>query len=199
MSKLKDLMEKRRSAYVVGKDTDLTPEEITDAVTETALHVPTAFNAQSHRLAVVYGEVNDKVWDIIYDSAQSFVDPEQLKEMEAVYKNPKNGIGTILFFEDRDAVEANIPANEERSQVYKLDGSANSQLTAWLTLTELGLGATLQHHNIGYEHGFDKAFRELLDLPESYELVAEMPFGSVEQDFSEQASLTGDKLVKSFQ
>lgn len=198
MSNLLELMKKRRSTYAIGQNTDLSHDEITAALRETAVEVPTAFNAQSQRLAVVYGDLNKKVWEIIYDAAKTFVAPDQLEAMEAVYKNPLNGIGTILFFEDREAVENNIPANAERSQTYKLDGSANSQLTAWLTLTELGLGATLQHHNIGYENGFDNAFRELLDLPDSYELVAEMPFGSIEQDFEPLDNEAGKTLVIPF-
>ena len=49
----------------------------------------------------------------------------------------------------------------------------------------MDLEASLQHFNIGYEQGFDKAIREMFNLPASYELIAQMPFGSVEHPAGE--------------
>src|SRR5699024_945588 len=99
--------------------------------------------------------------------------------MSGVMEGAKNGVGTVLFFEDLDAV-AKMPAQGERAVAYKENNSANNQYAIWLALTELGLGANLQHMNIGHEQGFDKSVIEMLDLPESYEMIAQMPFGSIE-------------------
>ncbi|HBY89433.1 MAG: hypothetical protein ACTHYF_07220 [Ruoffia tabacinasalis] len=54
------------------------------------------------------------------------------------------------------------------------------QFSMWVTLAELNLGASLQHMNIGFEQGFDKSVKEMFNLAASYELVAQMPFGSIE-------------------
>ena len=62
----------------------------------------------------------------------------------------------------------------------------------------MDLGASLQHFNVGYEQGFDKATREMFNLPESYEMIAQMPFGSVEQEVGEKEHIDADVQVKVF-
>ena len=52
-----------------------------------------------------------------------------------------------------------------------------AQLTVWTALTELGLCATLQHYN----PLIDNAVAEAWNLPVSWTLRAQMPFGSIEQ------------------
>ncbi|MBA5728262.1 hypothetical protein HW423_00470 [Aerococcaceae bacterium INB8] len=88
-------------------------------------------------------------------------------------------MSTILFFEDRDAVKAGL-GEVVRADTYKHHNDANMQFSMWVALAELNLGASLPHMNIGFEQGFDKSFKEILDLPASYEMVAQMPFGSIE-------------------
>ena len=62
----------------------------------------------------------------------------------------------------------------------------------------MDLGASLQHFNVGYEQDFDKATREMFNLPETYEMIAQMPFGSVEQEISEKEHIDADVQVKVF-
>lgn len=47
------------------------------------------------------------------------------------------------------------------------------RLSIWDALRELGIGASLQHYN----PVIDEKIRALFDLPDSYVLVAQMPFG----------------------
>ena len=183
MSNFTDLQAKRRSTYVIGKNTDISKEQITEALREAAKNVPSSFNSQTSRLVLVFDEANERVWKEIYNVQKDVLDEATWGMMGPVIEGAGQGVGTILFFEDRDAVKENIPAAESQQNLYKQDNSSNQQYAAWLTLAELGLGGTLQHFNIGYEQGFDKVFRELLDLPESYEMVAQMPFGSIEQEY----------------
>ena len=68
----------------------------------------------------------------------------------------------------------------------------------WLALAEMDLGASLQHFNVGYEQGFDKGTKEMFNLPESYEMLAQMPFGSVEQEAGEKEHIDADVQVKVF-
>jgi len=67
-----------------------------------------------------------------------------------------------------------------------------------LALAEMDLGANLQHFNIGYEQGFDKGTRELFNLPDSYEMIAQMPFGSIEQEPRKKEFIDTDEQVKVF-
>lgn len=195
MSAFKDLLTKRRSHYAIGANTDVTASDVTAALNEVIPTVPSAFNSQGVRVVVVSGEKNQQLWDLIKGVQTEVLDEGTLNYMTPIMDGAREAVGTILFFEDRDAVEAGIPGNPERRSVYKNHESANAQLTAWLALTELGLGANLQHFNIGYEQGFDAAIRELLDLPEAWELVAEMPFGSIEAPAADKESIAVSELV----
>jgi predicted oxidoreductase (fatty acid repression mutant protein) len=49
------------------------------------------------------------------------------------------------------------------------------QIAIWAGLAEIGVGANLQHYN----PVIDDAVRELFDLPESWTLVGQMPFGGI--------------------
>ncbi|PMC79219.1 nitroreductase [Aerococcus viridans] len=195
MSDFKDLLTKRRSQYAIGANTDVTAADVTAALNEVIPQVPSAFNSQATRVVVVSGENNVKLWELIKNVQKDVLDEATLNYMTPIMDGARDAVGTILFFEDRDAVESGIPANEERRLIYKNYASANAQLTTWLTLTELGLGANLQHFNIGYEQGFDRSIRELLDLSESWELIAQMPFGSIEAPAADKETIASSELV----
>ena len=179
MSPLSELVKNRRSQYAIGNNTDLTNEEIAERITQIVRDVPTASNSQTTRIAIVFGEENVKLWDHILDVQKDVMPEEMWGMMSGVMEGAKGGVGTILFFEDLDAVEK-MPTSPARVEVYKQNNNANAQYATWLALTDLGLGGTLQHMNVGYEQGFDKSVKELLGLPERWEMQAQMPFGSIE-------------------
>ena len=179
MSSLSELVKNRRSQYAIGNNTDLTNEEIAERITEIVRDVPTASNSQTTRIAIVFGEENVKLWDHILDVQKDVMPEEMWGMMSGVMEGAKGGVGTIIFFEDLDAVEK-MPTSPARVEVYKQNNNANAQYATWLALTDLGLGGSLQHMNVGYEQGFDKSVKELLGLPERWEMQAQMPFGSIE-------------------
>ncbi len=179
MSPLSELVKNRRSQYAIGNNTDLTNEEIAERITQIVRDVPTASNSQTTRIAIVFGEENVKLWDHILDVQKDVMPEEMWGMMSGVMEGAKGGVGTILFFEDLDAVEK-MPTSPARVEVYKQNNNANAQYATWLALTDLGLGGSLQHMNVGYEQGFDKSVKELLGLPERWEMQAQMPFGSIE-------------------
>lgn len=196
MSELKKLMEKRRTSYALGKNTDFSQEEIVTAIRDTIKNVPSAFNSQTTRAVVIFDEANKKFWQHIYD-VQKDVLPEQMWEMmSGVMEGARdNAIGTVLFFEDRDAIEV-MPANDERKATYKEHNAAIAQYSVWLRLTEMDLGGSLQHLNVGYDQGFDKATREMFDLPDSFEMIAQMPFGSIEAPAGEKDHIDTNTQVQ---
>lgn len=181
MSNFKNLLEKRRSVYGLGKNTSHSQEEIVKAVRHAVQMSPSASNSQTTRAVVIFDEANKKLWDHIYE-VQKDVLPENMWDMmSGVMENARDmAVGTVLFFEDREAV-ASMPTSDATREAYKQNNAGISQYAVWLRLAEMDLGASLQHFNVGYDQGHDKAIRQMFDLPESYELIAQMPFGSVEQ------------------
>lgn len=195
MSALTELVKNRRSQYAIGNDTDLTNEEIVERITKIVRDVPSASNSQTTRLAFVFGEENEKLWSHILDVQKDVMQGEMWDMMSGVMEGAKNGVGTIIFFEDLDAVEK-MPTSPSRTEVYKQNNNANVQYAVWLALTEMGLGGSLQHMNVGYEQGFDRSVKELLGLPERWEMQAQMPFGSIEGENGEKEYIAdSDRVV----
>lgn len=195
MSEFKNVVKARRTIYVLGNESDYSIEEIVANIRETQKNVPTAFNSQTSRLVVLTGEANDKFWDLIYSVQKDVLNSEVWDFMSPIMTGAKNGIGTVLFFEDRDAV-AKMPTKGQRTEAYKQNNSAISQYAIWLTLADMNLGGSLQHFNVGYEQGFDRSVRELFDLPESYEMIAQMPFGSIAQPAGEKEKINPEEQVR---
>lgn len=197
MSTFVELVEKRRSIYALGTDSKYSKKEITDRIREVVKQVPSAFNSQTTRVVVLFDEANTKFWNHIYDVQKDVLKGEIWDMMSGIMTGAKDGIGTVLFFEDMDAVKE-MPAQGVREEAYKQNNNANAQYAVWLALAEMDLGASLQHFNVGYEQGFDKVTKEMFNLPESYEMLAQMPFGSVEQQAGEKEHIDVDVQVKVF-
>jgi len=195
MSAFLDLVEDRRSIYALGTNSDLSKAEIEDRIRKVVKQVPSASNSQTSRVVVLFDEANEKFWDHIYDVQKDVLEGDAWDMMSGVMLGAKDAMGTILFFEDLEAVEA-MPAPSTRQEVYKQNNAANVQYALWLALREMDLGASLQHFNVGYEQGFDKATKEMFDLPESYEMLAQMPFGSIEQEVDEKEHIDSDVQVR---
>lgn len=179
MSPFTQLVKSRRTRYAIGNNADVTKEEVVARLREVAKEVPTAFNSQTSRLVVVFGEDNEKLWGHILDVQKEVLQGEMWDMMSGVMQGAKGAFGTILFFEDLDAVAA-MPVQGARGEAYKQNNNANLQYAAWLALTELGLGASLQHMNVGHAEAYDRSILEMFNLPANYELIAQMPFGSIE-------------------
>ncbi|AMB99387.1 nitroreductase [Aerococcus urinaehominis] len=195
MTNFKELASKRRTVYHLGRNTEVSQEEISNYLSQVLQEVPTAFNSQTSRIVIVFGDKHEALWQEIYNVQEQVLAGDMWDMMSGVIQGAQAGLGTVLFFEDRDQV-AQMPTNSERQEAYKQNNSANNQYAAWLALAELGLGASLQHFNIGYAQGFDKSIKELLDLPASYELVAQMPFGSVETPAQEKDYLATEEKIQ---
>ena len=50
------------------------------------------------------------------------------------------------------------------------------QINIWSALRELGIGANLQHYN----PVIDEKVKALFNIPEYYQLIAQMPFGGID-------------------
>lgn len=66
------------------------------------------------------------------------------------------------------------------------------QISIWSGLKELEIGASLQHYN----PVIDSMIKEMFNLPESYLLKAQMPFGGIGSHPVEKAKVDSSKRVK---
>lgn len=72
-------------------------------------------------------------------------------------------------------MQEKFPLYADNFPLWASQSSAMLQLTIWSGLRELGIGASLQHYN----PVIDEVVKKLLNLPASYVLVAQMPFGGI--------------------
>lgn len=177
MQNFLDLINKRRTVYPINGKSKLSQDEIVKYLQEVTRGIPSASNSQTTRLVVVFNDKNKKLWEHILQTQEKVLDAGTFGFMKPVMELAANAVGTVLFFEDRNVVKATL-GESPRAEVYKQHNNAYLQFGVWLALNELDFGASLQHFNIGFEQGYDKGIKALLNLPEQYELVAEMPFGS---------------------
>ncbi len=169
--KILESLEERRSYYDINKNLPVEEEKVFDLVEKATELVPDAFNMKSSRVVVAVGEKHNQLWDNIYNVFQGKVPREKIDGF-------KNGYGTILYFYDNDVVkslQSQFPTYADRFPDWASQSSGMLQLSIWSGLRELGIGASLQHYN----PVIDDMVREMFNLPESYILNAQMPFGGI--------------------
>ncbi|GKT02579.1 nitroreductase family protein [Furfurilactobacillus sp. WILCCON 0119] len=195
---LLDLMKQRRSVYNLGKDVKLSQDELTTIVQDIVKEAPSAFNSQTTRVVFAYGESHNKVWQIVEDTLEKIVPADQFEGTKAKIENSfKAGYGTLLWFTEMDTV-ANLaeqyPAIGESFGDWSEQHVGNAQFAVWTALAENGVGASIQHYN----PLIDDAIKEAFNIPASWRLRSEMPFGSVETMPEDKDYMATDDRFKIF-
>ena len=174
---LKEALKHRRSYYAIGNQTTLPDDEIEEMLDLAALHTPSAFNSQSTRMVLLLKEHHKRLWEIVLETLKAIVPPAAFATTEAkIKKSFASGYGTILFFEDRSIIEGlekAFPLYHEKFPQWSQHTSGMHQLAVWTMLEDAGFGASLQHYNPLID---EKVLAEW-KLPETWELIAQIPFG----------------------
>lgn len=177
MTTFKNAMENRRSYYVLAKESTVPDAEIQKILEAIILNVPSAFNSQTARLALLLGAQHDKLWgEIVMNTLRKIVPAEKFAPTEGKINTFKAAYGTVLFFEDMPVVEAlqqKFPSYKDTFPVWSQHTSAMHQFAAWCMLEDAGMGASLQHYN----PLIDDEVKKTWGLPKEWRLIAQMPFG----------------------
>lgn len=169
--KILESLKNRRSHYDIHKDIPVQEEKVFDLIKEATELVPDAFNMKSSRLVVVTGAKQDELWDNIDKVFEGKVPREKIESF-------RNGYGTILYFYDNDVVKGvqeQFPLYADNFPKWANQSVGMLQLTIWSGLKELDIGASLQHYN----PVIDDMVKKMFDVPESWVLNAQMPFGGI--------------------
>ena len=174
-----EAVQARRTYYAISKESPIADEQITEIVNTAVKHSPSAFNSQSARIVVLFGEEHKKLWHLTKEVLQTVV-PESAFAVTAAKIDDSfaAGYGTILFFEDQAIVEglqARFAAYAENFPVWSQQSSAIVQYIIWTGLCAEGWGCSLQHYN----PLIDQKVTETWSLSPTWRLVAQMPFGNV--------------------
>lgn len=175
------IQEQRRSIYNLGKNVQQNPDELFSIIKGAVRETPSAFNSQSVQAVVLTGQAHEKLWEITLTELKKVAASE---EAFAATKTKVNhsfaaGFGTVLYFTDTNIVEGlkkQAPAYADNFDDWAEEAIGISLYAVWLILSNLGLGASLQHYN----PLIDQAVKETFNLPDSWVLRGQMPFGSIE-------------------
>ncbi|MEG0328344.1 MAG: nitroreductase family protein [Erysipelothrix sp.] len=176
MSNIFKDLEVRRSRYGLSKEEVLTQEEVVALVNKSVDLTPSAFNAQTQRVVVLFGENSDKFWDLTREELRKVAPAEGFENTVNKLESFKAGQGTILYFYDENVVKGlqeNFALYAENFPIWAQQENGMLQLVIWSALAGEGVGASVQHYN----PIVDEAAAEAFDLPSNWKLVAQMPFG----------------------
>lgn len=173
---VQQMFAKRRTNYTLGKDVTLPQEEITARIEAVVREVPSAFNMQSGRIIIAYGSAHDKIWQITKDTLRAVVPAEAFANTEKKIDSFAAAYGTILYYDDTDVVkklQEQFPLYAANFPTWAQQANGMMQYALWTLFANVGLAANLQHYN----PLIDEALASEFDVPASWQLIAQMPFG----------------------
>ncbi|KAL7408756.1 Nitroreductase-like protein [Mrakia frigida] len=165
----------RRSIYVFsqGLPKGVDQAKIQEVVQNAVKYSPASFNAESARVVVLWGAESRRVWELVWngiEGAANFPDEAARAKSKLKVDQLAAGSGTVLFFEDQVIVDkfSDYPTHFEQS-------SGMLQFNIWTALSTLKVGASLHH----YSNLIEADIHKIYELPSSWVLKGEMPFGSI--------------------
>lgn len=173
---VQQMFAKRRTNYTLGKDVTLSQEEITARIEAVVREVPSAFNMQSGRIIIAYGSAHDTIWQITKDTLRVVVPAEAFANTEKKIDSFAAAYGTILYYDDTDVVkklQEQFPLYAANFPTWAQQANGMMQFALWTLFANMGLAANLQHYN----PLIDEALASEFDVPSSWKLIAQMPFG----------------------
>ena len=173
------LIEQRRTIYHLGPVLPTSERSVEQLVEHAVKHTPAAFNSQSARVIILFGEAHHKLWALTKENLRAIVPPDRFGSTEDKIASFGAGAGTVLFFEDQSVVDdlmKKFALYAPNFPIWSQQSSGMLQYVVWTGLANINIGASLQHYNEVIESDVAKVF----DVPSTWKLIAQMPFGSVE-------------------
>jgi predicted oxidoreductase (fatty acid repression mutant protein) len=183
---LKEAILHRRSYYAISNLSPVSDAEIREILNFAVKNVPSAFNSQTTRVVLLLKEQHTKLWNIVKETLRKIVPPKSFESTNQKINSFSAGYGTILYFEEQNIIQSfqeNFPLYADNFPVWSEQTSAMHQFAIWTMLEDAGLGASLQHYN----PLIDKEVRETWKHPDSWRLIAQMPFGKPVQEPEEKS------------
>ena len=190
-------MKQRRTIYAIGQNVPIAADQIEDIIKEAVRNSPSAFNSQTSRIVTLYGESHAKFWSIVRETLRKIVPEDSFTSTNAKINSFAAGYGTVLFFEDQDAVKSlqeQFPLYAEHFPAWSEHSTGIAQFAVWASLAEQYIGASLQHYN----PVIDDEVAATFDIPENWKLRAELVFGSIEVPAGEKTFLDDSIRFKRF-
>ena len=195
--KFLEAVKARRTFYAIGSGSPISDERIRELVGEAVQYVPTAFNSQSSRAVLLLGAAHKKLWSIVMETLRQIVPAGHFEKTEEKIKSFAAGHGTVLYFDDADTTNAlmeKFPTYRDNFPAWAQQANGMLQFAVWTALEQEGLGASLQHYNPLIDDEVKAAWK----LPQSWKLIAQMPFGEPNGEPGEKEFMPLDQRMATF-
>lgn len=197
MSNFLNSIKARRTIYAIGKNVTVDQAKIEETIREAVKQSPSAFNSQTSRVVTLYGESHTNFWNIVRETLRKIVPAEAFEGTNQKIDSFAAGFGTALFYEDQDVVKGlqeQFALYADNFPVWSEHSSAIAQFATWTALSEIGIGASLQHYN----PIVDAEVAETYDIPANWKLRAQLVFGSIEAPAGDKPFMDDTARFKTF-
>lgn len=173
---------RRRSVYFLGSSDEISQKQVEEIIDGCVKYAPSAFNMPTTNLIVAFGEKHRQIWQAAKDVLTEKLQKKQdtLEAALAKIDRFSKAMGTVLYYEDREVIDElkdTYAMYAESFSVWSMQASGMLQFAVWTALADNDIGANLQHYN----PLIDDKMKELFAVPDTWKLVAQMPFGSIEK------------------
>jgi len=189
------MFQKRRTQYALGRNLSHQQQQITQLIQHAVREVPSSFNAQPNRAVILYAEHSLRFWDLVKEALRPLVPANAFSSTENKLASFAAGVGTVLFFVDKKTIaqqQEQFPLYADNFPLWGEHSNGMAQFAVWTALAEAGIGASLQHYN----PVVDEAMHKEWNIPTSWQLRAQMPFGSHEGDFPQKSYIDDAERFK---
>ena len=188
---------KRRSFYNLGKKLPINNSELVKEIAEALKNTPSAFNSQSARVVLLLKDNHQKLWNIVKETLKRSIPAEKFAPTEAKINSFAAAYGTILYFDEEKPIQKlqqDFPLYKENFPVWGQQANGMLQFVIWTMLAEQNIGASLQHYN----PLIDDEVKKTWNLPQSWKLIAQMPFGSMTAPAGDKTFLPIEERLRIF-
>lgn len=191
-----EALKKRRTIYGISDALPIEKTELEEMLGGIVTAMPTAYNMQSSRMVLLLGQNHKRLWEIVLETLRQVASGNKdFSRTEQKMASFAAGYGTILYFDDTAVTNRFAMENQSYSSnfpVWAQQQNAMLQHAVWTALAQKEIGASLQHYN----PLIDDAVRQEWQLPESWKLIAEMPFGGIAAPAGEKEVLPVNQRFK---
>lgn len=188
---------RRRSIYNLGNKLPISDSELIKEMENAVRNTPSAFNSQSARVVLLLKDNHQKLWNIVKETLKRSIPAEKFAPTEAKINSFAAAYGTILYFEEEKTIQKlqqDFPLYKENFPVWGQQANGMLQFVIWTMLAEQNIGASLQHYN----PLIDDEVKKTWSLPQSWKLIAQMPFGSMTAPAGDKTFLPIEERLRIF-
>ncbi len=190
-------LQRRRSIYSLGKKVAIQLDEIESLIQEAVRSCPAPLNTHSFRIVILFNKSHQQFWHIVKEKQRQLVPSQVFAGIAMKIEQCAAAFGTVLFYEDSSVIQRlqkQIPLHAEYFPIWAEQSSGMAQYAVWTALANSGLGAHLQHYN----PVVDQIVTQHFELPASWQLKAQLVFGSIEEEPKEKTDLNIHTCFKVF-